>query len=41
VVYCLDTSIQQPIMEVSLNKEIGGRKYEESYVVDVKVSGDG
>jgi len=40
-IYLLDTRFHQQISEVSLNTEIGGRKYEDSYVVDVKVSGDG
>ncbi len=40
-IYLLDTRFHKQISEVSLNTEIGGRKYEDSYVMDVKVSDDG
>src|SRR6266850_586955 len=40
-IYLLDTASHNKIAEVSLNTKIGGRKYEDSYVVDVKVSDDG
>src|SRR5205823_6044534 len=40
-IYFLDTASHNKIAEVSLNTEVGARKYEDSYVTDVKVSGDG
>lgn len=40
-IYLFDVASREKIAEVSLNTEAGGRKYEDSYVVDVKVSRDG
>src|SRR6185503_5475904 len=40
-VYFFDVASRQKIGELSLNTEVGGQSYEDSYVVDVKVSGDG
>src|SRR5439155_22728779 len=40
-VYFFDVAPREKISEVSLNTEVRGRKYEDSYAVDVKVSGDG
>jgi YVTN family beta-propeller protein len=36
-----DTGSRQMVAAVSLNTEVGGRSYEDSYAVDVKVSADG
>jgi YVTN family beta-propeller protein len=36
-----DVEWRRKIAEVSLNCEVGGRKFEDSYVVDVKASADG
>ncbi len=40
-IYLLDAASHDKIAEVSLNTKVGGRKYEDSYVTDVKVSSDG
>jgi YVTN family beta-propeller protein len=40
-VYVLDVAAPEKIIEMSLDTEVGGRKYEDSYAADVKVSGDG
>ncbi len=40
-VYVFDVSSPTNIIQISLNTELGGRKYEDSYVTDVKVSADG
>lgn len=40
-IYFFDVASREKIAEVSLNTEIGGRKFEDSYVVDVKASPDG
>jgi YVTN family beta-propeller protein len=40
-VYFYDVASREKIAEVSLNVELGGRNYEDSYAVDVKVSADG
>ena len=40
-VYVVDVAAPERIIEISLNTEISGRKYEDSYVTDVKVSADG
>src|SRR5436190_1066753 len=40
-VYFYDVSSREQVAEVSLNIGGGGRKFEDSYAVDVKVSGDG
>src|ERR1043166_7450009 len=40
-VYCFDVGTREKPLEVSLNSEVDGRKYEDSYAVDVKVSSDG
>src|SRR5262249_44597991 len=37
-VYFYDVSTREQIADVSLNAEIGGRKFEDSYAVDVKAS---
>jgi YVTN family beta-propeller protein len=36
-----DVPSHMPIAEISLNDTIGGRTFEDSFIVDVKVSGDG
>jgi YVTN family beta-propeller protein len=36
-----DVASRQMVAEVSLNAEVGGRKFADSYVVDVKASADG
>lgn len=40
-IYILDTVSREKITEVSLNAEVGGQKFEDSYAVDVRVSEDG
>ena len=40
-IYVFDARSHEKLAEVSLNVEVGGRKYEDSYAVDAKVSGDG
>jgi sugar lactone lactonase YvrE len=40
-VYVIDTSSPDKTAEISLNVALGDRKFEDSYAVDVKVSGDG
>lgn len=40
-VYVFDVNSPTNIVQISLNTEIGGRKFEDSYVTDVKVSADG
>ncbi len=40
-IYFFDTGSHEKIAEVSLNTELGGRRFEDSYAVDVKVSRDG
>ena len=40
-VYVFDVILPTNLVQISLNTEIGGRKYEDSYVTDVKVSADG
>ncbi len=40
-VYILDVSSSTNIAQISLNTELAGHKYEDSYVTDVKVSADG
>jgi hypothetical protein len=40
-IYYYDVKTRQKVAEVSLNTEVGGRKFEDSYAVDVKVSADG
>ncbi len=40
-IYFYEVASHEKIAEVSLNTELGGRKYEDSYAVDVKVSGNG
>lgn len=40
-IYVFDVASREKLAEVSLNSELAGRKYEDSYAVDVKVSGDG
>jgi len=40
-IYLFDVASREKTAEVSLNTEVGGRKYEDSYAVDVKVSRDG
>jgi YVTN family beta-propeller protein len=40
-IYLFDVASREKIAEVSLNTEVGGRNYEDSYAVDVKVSADG
>ena len=40
-IYLFDVASREKIAEVSLNTEVGGRNYEDSYAVDVKVNADG
>jgi len=40
-IYLFDTTSREKIAEVSLNTEIAGRNYDDSYAVDVKASPDG
>ncbi len=40
-IYVFDVASREKVAEVSLNTESGGRNYEDSYAVDVKVSRDG
>ncbi len=40
-VYFFDVASREKIGEVPLDTEVAGRKYQDSYAVDVKVSGDG
>jgi len=40
-VYVFDVVSPEKITEIALNTEVGGRRYEDSYAVDVKVSADG
>ena len=40
-IYIFDVASRGLIAEVSLNTEVGGRNYEDSYAVDVKLSADG
>ncbi len=40
-IYLFDVASREKTAEVSLNTEVGGRNYEDSYAVDVKVSADG
>ena len=40
-VYLFDTAQGQLVAEIPLNTAVAGREYEDSYVVDVKVSEDG
>jgi YVTN family beta-propeller protein len=40
-IYLFDVATHQKIGEISLNTELNGRKYEDSYAVDVKVSRNG
>jgi YVTN family beta-propeller protein len=40
-IYIFDVASREKIAEVSLNTAIGGRSFEDSYAVDVKVSHDG
>ncbi len=40
-IYVCDVASPGKITEVSLNTEVGGRQYEDSYAVDVKASADG
>jgi len=40
-VYVFDVASPEKIAEIPLNAALGGRQYEDSYVVDVKVSADG
>ena len=40
-VYVFNVNAPEKIVEISLNTELGGRKYEDSYVTDVKASADG
>jgi YVTN family beta-propeller protein len=40
-VYVIDVAAPHNTAEISLNVELGDRKFEDSYAVDVKVSGDG
>ena len=40
-IYFFDVASPETIVEVSLNTEVGGRNFEDSYVTDVKVSADG
>jgi YVTN family beta-propeller protein len=40
-IYLFDVASRKQVAEVLLNSEVGGHKYEDSYAVDVKVSGDG
>jgi len=39
--YVLDVAAPEKISEISLNHELNGHRYEDSYVTDVKVSADG
>ena len=41
VIYLFDVAARDKLAEVSLNTEVGGRNYEDSYAADVKVSADG
>ena len=40
-VHFFDVATSRKLAEVSLNVEVGGHKFEDSYVVDVKASADG
>jgi YVTN family beta-propeller protein len=40
-IYVFDVASPSEITEISLNTEVGGRRYEDSYAVDIKVSADG
>ena len=40
-IYVFDIASPAKIIEISLNTEVGGRKYDDSYATDVKVSADG
>lgn len=40
-IYFFDLASREKAAEVSLNTEVGGRRYEDSYAVDVKASPDG
>ena len=40
-IYVFDVAAPGKIVEISLNAEVNGRKFEDSYVTDVKVSADG
>ncbi len=40
-IYVYDVSSHEKTAEISLDVEVGGRKFDDSYAVDVKVSGDG
>ena len=40
-VYYYDVATREKLAEVTLNTEMGGRKYEDSYAADVKASADG
>lgn len=41
VVLVFDAGSRRRLAEISVNTEVGGQKYEDSYVVDVKTSDDG
>ena len=40
-IYLFDVASREKVAEVSLNTEVGGCRYEDSYAADVKVSADG
>jgi YVTN family beta-propeller protein len=40
-IYFFDVASREKVAEVSLNTNVGGRAYEDSYAVDVKTSADG
>ena len=40
-IYLFDVASREKMAEVSLNTEVGGRNFEDSYAVDVKVSANG
>ena len=40
-IYFYDVASRESVAQVSLNTTVGGRKFEDSYVVDVKASADG
>ena len=40
-IYIFDVASREKLAEVTLNTETGGRRFEDSYAVDVKVSADG
>lgn len=41
VIYFVDVASRKPVAEVRVNGRVGGHKYADSYIVDVKASDDG